>query len=509
MSKRNKCKGILFFICLVILSCGCGSGSTGQDQPEELEFVGLNAAPELTYEVPVSAPHILVDQVGYLTDGEKTAVFKGSKLPENFEVIHVETGEVVYNGTIRESQKTNEEGELVGYGDFTELTGDGTYYIQSGMLGRSYNFSIGDHVYDGVFADAMAVFKETRSQKISPSLPEEGGKEGEDTLSREKLLQGGWYTDSDGNQEVAAACETMMVLLTAYELYPSAFGEAVTGASEPELLSLLRSQTEWLLLMQNEGDGGVYEGVFESGVQGEPEYRLGGTDPVATACFAAAMAKFSYVYQGYDQQYASTCLRAADRAWKYINRLQYGDEKDILDQPQLSGILFSAAAELYRASGQQGYHSAARQYLKEGVNPGESHWDTYGAITYLSTKQYVNKEYCGIIMKQLMTYAEDISVNARGGIYFTEGNENLDNTKVLLWNMVILAVADYVITNHEYATVIENHQHYFWGCNTKAVCLAETADRDEGWGAREGIQDDLFTNACYVCMMSHILKTEE
>lgn len=480
----NKRKGILFIICLALLSCACGDTATVQEEPGELDFVGLNAAPELTYEVPVSAPHIMVDQVGYLTDGEKTAVFKGSKLPEDFEVIHVDTGEVVYNGTIRESQKTKAGDELVGYGDFTELTGEGTYYIQCGMLGRSYNFAIGDQVYDEVFANAMEVFKETR----------EG----------DKLMQGGWFTDSEGNQEVSVVCETMMVLLTAYELYPSAFIEtADTAASEPELLSLLRSQTEWLLLLQNEDDGGVCEGLSVYPAQGEAEYRIGEVDPEATACFAAAMAKFSYIYQGYDQQYASGCLRAADRAWKYIDRLQYEEEKDISD------ILFSAAAELYRASGQQSYHSAARQFLKEGVNPGESHWDTYGTITYLSTRQYVNKEYCGIIMKQLMAYAEDISVNARGGIYFTEGNESLDNTKVLLWNMVILTVADYVITNHEYATVIENHQHYILGCNAMAACLAEAADCDKMWNAQDCIQDDLFTNACYVCMMSQILQNNK
>lgn len=494
----NKYKGISLFICLALLLGGCSSGTTGQEHSGESEFVGLNAVPELTYEVPVSAPHILVDQIGYLTGGEKTAVFKGARLPEEFEVIHAETGEVVYSGTIRESQKPEVGDELVGYGDFTELKEEGTYYVQSDILGRSYNFSIGDQVYDALFADAVAVFKETQEKRLRLDFTEEVGEEGQ------KQLQGGWFTDSEGNQEVTVACEAMMVLLTAYELYPSAF-ETNTGAAggEPELLSLLRSETEWLLQLQNEGDGGVYGGVYAYTAQGETEYRIGEVNPEATACFAAAMAKFSYVYQGYDQQYASGCLRASDRAWKYIDRLQDGKERDISD------ILFSAAAELYRASGQQGYHSAARQFLKEGVNPGESHWDTYGTITYLSTRQYVNKDYCAAIMKQLMAYAEEVSLSARGGIYFTEGNENLDNTKALLWNMVILSVADYVITNHEYATVIENHQHFFLGCNTKAACLAEVADCDKIWNEEESIQDDLFSNACYVCMLSHILKAEE
>ena len=55
--------------------------------------------PDLSYEVPVSAPHILVNQLGYITESTKVAVFCGSQMPDRFEVIDAaDTGKTVYTG---------------------------------------------------------------------------------------------------------------------------------------------------------------------------------------------------------------------------------------------------------------------------------------------------------------------------------------------------------------------------------------------------------------------------
>ena len=490
---------ISLFLCIGLLFSGCVPGDAERISHVESDLVSMNPEPDLSYEVPVAVPHILVDQVGYPTNGVKTAIFSGNELPEEFEVINVETGEVVFEGPVKEKEREGAAEEFIGYGDFSEVTEDGTYYLQSSVFGRSYEFTIGSDVYDSVYEETIELLNERQSKKINVTIPTEGSE------PVEKIVQGGWFTDNLGNQDLKVSAEVMMVLLTAYELYPASFeNSATTTSNPPNLLKYLKQQTEWMQMLQDETTGGVYGGILVEGDKTVSTYRMIEMDEEACACYAAAMAKFSYVYKKYDQEYAAQCLKAADRSWKYIEKQERAASKDRVAAPK--DIMFSAAAELYRASGQQAYHLPVKQILDEGIKPGESVWATYGTITYLTTRHYVDVTYCSEIMKQLMTYAEEISARARASAYLTEGSAEYDNTKELLWNMVILSVADYVITNHEYATVIENHQHYFFGCNPGAVCLVNEEGCDGVSMEGKGIQNDLQMNAYYICMLSQIMK---
>ena len=62
----------------------------------------------------------------------------------------------------------------------------------------------------------------------------------------------------------------------------------------------------------------------------------------ATIHYAATMAKFSYLYQSYDREFATLCLQASDRAYRYAENYL----ADVSDRQY-----FFAAAELYRATG--------------------------------------------------------------------------------------------------------------------------------------------------------------
>ena len=488
---------ISLFLCIGLLMSGCGPVEENPVNQEETELVSMNPEPDLSYEVPVAVPHILVDQVGYPTGGVKTAIFSGNDLPEEFQVIDAQTGEVVYEGPVKEKEREGAAEDYIAYGDFSDVTQTGTYYLQSSVFGRSYEFIIGDDVYDSLYQESIELLGERQTKKINVVLPD---KEGEKV---EKIVQGGWLTDEAGNQDLKVAAEVMMVLLTAYELYPASFEDSATTTSNPpKLLKYIKQQTEWMQMLQDESSGGVYGGILVESEAALSTYRMSRVDEEASACYAAALAKFSHIYKKYDQEYAAACLKAADRAWKYIEK--QAKSTTINRESALQEILFCAAAELYRASGQQVYHLPVREILEVGITPGETEWATYGTITYLTTRHYVDVSHCDVIMKQLMSCAEEISASARASAYLTEGNAECNNTKELLWNMVILSVADYVITNHEYATVIENHQHYFLGGNPKALCLVKEEGCDGIHPEGEGIQDDLQMMAYYICMLSHI-----
>lgn len=451
----------------------------GRESTQGQGFTGMNETPDLSYTVPEEVPHILVDRAGYEPEDEKTAVFQSSDLPKDFQVVDASTGEIVYQGTVKE--KDSRENRKIGYGDFSELKEEGTYYLQSSMLGQSFSFQIQASLYESLLQEALEGLDHTQGKKINVLLPTED--------TEEKILSGGWFTDNTEEQDLAVSAETMMPLLLAYELYPTSFqGEA--QESMPGLLRLLKEETVWMQQLQDEKTGGVYGGVLEKS-SGETSYRMKHLDIPGTLCYAAAMAKFSYTFQKYDQQYAASCLKAADLAWKYVIKNSTEESRE-----KLSDRLFCAAAELYRASGQAGYHAEVKKYLElaeEAEMTETSHWYVYGSLTYLATRHSVSLDYCNTMMKRIMNRAEDISEGARAGLYMTEGKSDFSDTDELLWNMVILVAADYVITNHEYATVIKNHQHFLMGCNPTGDC-----EQPSG----------LLEKAYYICMLSHMVKQE-
>lgn len=484
---------ISLILCMGLFLTGCTPESSGKQGQTESDFVSISTSPDLSYEVPLSTPHILVDQIGYPASGEKTVIFQGEKLPDTFRVIDAESGEAVCTKNVEKQDKN------LGYGDFSEWIGEGTYYIESSTLGRSYDFRIAKDVYGSLFADVIACFNQVQEKKLNVFLPT--------SEPEEKIIQGGWYTDTEGNQDMHKAAQTMMTVLLAWELYPASFEKS--AEAEPEILQILRKQTEWMLSLQEEQTGGVYGGILADNGETPYSYRMEEVDLKASAGFAAALAKFSYNYKKYDQQYAAQCLKAADRAWKYVSKQQGIPEETHAKDNALEEAFFCAAAELYRASGQSAYHVPLKQALDAGVAPGENFWDTFGCITYLSTRHFVNVELCSKVMKQLLEYAEAVSERARTEAYFTEGNADFTNTEELLWNMVILSMADYVITNHEYATVIENYQHYFLGRNPKAVCLVQGEGCDSLLETESVIQEDILLNSYYICMLSQIINREK
>ncbi len=498
-----KYRCVSLFLCLGLLISGCTIGNNGQINSENAEVLSMNDTPDLSYEVPVSVPHILIDQVGYTISGKKTAIFRGTELPDEFEVVNTETGDVVYSGEVKQKERANEAGDLIGYADFTELAEEGTYYVRGSIFGRSYDFDIADNVYDEVFAKAIEQLGNTQTKKINVSFSRVQSEQ------PEKILQGGWITDDIGNQDMKTASEVMMTALASYELYTRSFtvkDEAGVEATTqiPQILVYLKQQAEWMQLLQDDKSGGVYAGIVAKNNKSFPTYEIAPIDETATASFAATMAKFSYIYKKYDQQYASQCLKAADRAWKYINKQQWADAENRQEAPE--AIMFSAAVELYRASGWNTYHLYAKKIMETNPIVTDDSWSTYASVTYMTTRHAVDRQYCETLMKQLMSHAEDISANARAGAYLTQGDAEFTNTKDLLWNMVILSIADYVITNHEYATVIENHLHYFFGCNPGAVCLVQEDGCDSMGEYGAGIQDNIKLNAYHIFMLSQIMN---
>lgn len=418
----HRWKAVLCMALSVVLSLSGCSASRGtnpvikldKEATDEWENWGLT--PDFSYEVKTVEPGIIVDPQGYGTEGVKTAVLKGKRIPDTFSVIDRDSAEVVYTGTVQKKENQN------GYAVFSDFTTPGTYRLQCMYLGQSYDFVIGDDLYGELLQEALDGLSDSRTQE------------------RGILL-------SDGQKSVTESCNFLAKLLQAYELYSENILACEDGG---QFLTLLGVEAQWLLTMQD-SSGAVYTGEnhTEEAEDGEETLRR-------TAFFSAVMAKFGYAYRNEDTAFATICLKASDRAWKYVigNKLDSGAEE-----------LFFAAAELYRATGVASYQKYIKQFANAGLPDAENMNEIafYGTVTYLCTKKGADKTICTQLMKTISTMGEQISLHARDGAYLT-ANEEPEN---ILNDMEVIAVMNHIITNHEYATVLENHLHYLLGRNSE------------------------------------------
>lgn len=506
-------KAAVLIVLLLLTGCSAAPANEGVPKTEQ-EITSMEAEPDLSYEVPVSSPNILINQLGYTINSEKVAIFCGEQIPKTFQVINAETEELVYTGFPEDEGYNEALGEYNSYGDFSEVKTPGTYYIKAPYLGHSYAFTIEDILYDDVFKEAC---KQYYYNRCGITLTEEYAAEKahnachttkavlREDISVSLDVNGGWHQDEKGSKDVASAAQNIGIMLLAYELHGEVFTDDVgipeSGNGIPDILDEIKYEIEWLLKMQEASTGAVYAGVnfYEQGAGKTAGAYVEPASMEASRAFAMAIAKFSYLYQNFDTEYATNCLKAADRAWKYAQ---------LNDKETTDAWKFAAAAELYRASGEQTYRQYIREYLMQGQYGENMDIPTFvGCVTYISTKQLVNVEICEDITKVLMNRAEEISAQARESWSFTEGNEAQDNNKELLENMMYLTMVNHIISNHEYKTIILNHLHYFMGENRKSICYIDNVgtqnykDIDENLGIMKQFEED----SKLIFMLSEIL----
>lgn len=339
--------------------------------------------------------------------------------------------------------------EAKGYGNFTDLELPGEYYIEADYIGQSYTFKIGGNLYENTFESACSQFIEKENDAYKKMTPED-------------------------------TCYVLTNLLTAFELYGEEF-----DLYAPELLEKLKDYTDSLMAAQD-GKTGKIEGASGDNI---------------TAYASAVLTKYSYLSRETDPVYSGECYKAGGKAWNYI---QKADDVD-------AAYRFYAAAELYRLTGNNAYHKIAVEYLEERGELKAQNVDVafFGEVTYLVTQKSVNIELCDRIMNRIMDEAEVISENTRSRLFLVCMEEGAENIPGMLEKLVKMAVVDYVISNHEYATVLENHLHYLLGRNRDAVSYIEgygkvSADKDE-----IDILSNPRNNSAFIFMMSAIEKHEE
>lgn len=456
MFVNRKCRQVIAVMLLAVTLTGCGNIQNSSVQINGNAGGGnqlaLETAPILDYAVPDVLPGILLNQIGYRPSSLKTVVVQGVELPKHFYIIDTITGETVYTGILEEQGYDKATGEYTGYGDFSDFVTEGTYYMECEVLGRSYEFVIKDTLHEELMAENLKILADKRQNLTI--------------------------------QHMQDVCVGMSTLLLSYELYGSVYERIDETLTEPALITEVKSYMEWLRTQLDAESGVVMDGEIALATE--------------TAWAAAVLAKFSYTYQKYDSIYATACLQAADKAWSYLDK----NKLDVDDD-----LMFYAASELYRATGRYQYRASAETLGKALEADVNKQAQLFGMLTLGFTKRKVDVDLCNTLLAAVFDEAEIIAQEDKEGYFVTEGTLSPQGFKEFLWDMLILTSVDYVITNSEYATLIERNHSFLAGENVEALCYINSAETDIP--TNYGVSDSCEYIADYMMILSEIMSHEQ
>lgn len=390
--------GCFLFILLAGFCIGCGdSQQTVEGQSTYVGAASMESTPVINYIVPQTHPNILINQKGYSVSCEKEAAVKGKALPSLFQVVDANTKEVVYSGTF-EKVTFNEELKLyTGVAVFSDFTQEGTYYLECDKIGRSFTFEIKEDLFQQHFLEVYEVMLKNC-------------------------------------QEQTIEITDITAMLTAYEWYPEAFPDE---------------------------DGNQIPDVMEAVADWIAAYEKAEADEDHETIYVAALAKFSYLYQKFDLQYATECLQHASAVFSKM-QASLGRGADN----------FYALTELYRATGLSTYRNQIQDYASffQGNTSylGESSY-LYGAMTYLVTRQRVDVDLCNTFMGDIMDRGEEVSNLYEDMIHPTTAKNN--GVADLLTRAQELCCCNFVLNNYEYTHIIEEFLDYLMGRNLESICF--------------------------------------
>ena len=485
----------------LVFNCGIQEKYEGE-LPEHIIYID-NVSLELIDDSNVDyassrpyAPSINVDQVGYRTDGRKTAVFRDVTDQTEFKVINADTKEAVFTGKLENKTENKSADETNWTGDFSAVKDAGRYYISCSGLDDSYTFEIGDKVYSNLLDDSVRMLYLQRcGVKVEDK---EFGHEACHTdmatvygTSDKIDVSGGWHDAGDYGRYVVPAAKAVADLIYAYdaapELYSDDIGIPESGNGTPDILDEARFELEWMMKMQA-ADGGAYHKVscanFPAYVMPTKETAELIVTPVsstATADFCASMALAAEFYEKYDKEFSKKCMDAAEKSWAWLEAnpgfvfknpkdIVTGEYGDLTDKDER----YWAAVQMYRTTGDEKYLANVSKALT-GLD-----WSTvgdYGNIALLTMKnadrdsEVFQKAYenaASAVTAQAETLLKDTNSNPYGAALT---KYNWGSNMTIANGGIILALASELTGEQSYSEAAQAQLNYLLGVNPVGTCF--------------------------------------
>ena len=485
----------------LVFNCGIQEKYEGE-LPEHTIFID-NVSLELVDDSNVDyassrpyAPSINVDQVGYRTNGMKTAVFRDVTDQTEFNVVNADTKETVFTGKLENKTENKSADETNWTGDFSSVKEAGKYYISCTGLDDSYTFEIGDKVYSKLLDDSVRMLY---LQRCGVKVEDKDfGHEACHTdmatvygTSDKIDVSGGWHDAGDYGRYVVPAAKAVADLIYAYdadpELYSDNIGIPESGNGTPDILDEARFELEWMMKMQT-ADGGVYHKVscanFPAYVMPTKETAELIVTPVsstATADFCASMALAAEFYEKFDKDFAKKCMDAAEKSWSWLETnpnflfknpadIVTGEYGDLTDKDER----YWAAVQMYRATGDEKYLANVSKALT-GLD-----WSTvgdYGNIALLTMKnadkgsevfRTAYENAASAVTAQAKTLLKNTNANPYGAALT---KYNWGSNMTIANGGIILALASELTGEQSYNEAAQAQLNYLLGVNPVGTCF--------------------------------------
>lgn len=302
-------------------------------------------APMIDENLPVD-DSIRLNQIGFYPDQQKLAVVLNHEDAEDFVIWDLGKKEVAFEGKLSLTTTKTMSGHNSRIADFSQFTEAGNYILVLNGVRKSYPFEIQPHINQELGKASIKAFYFQRASleldksqagiwartighkddqvMIHPSAISESRKAG-DIFPSSK----GWYDAGDYNKYIVNSGITVGTLLSLFEDYPDYFQNLElnipeSGNQTPDLLDEIRWNLDWMITMQDPGDGGVYHKLTTAKFEGMVEPHLAvsqryfvAKSTTATLDFAAVMAQAARVYKAYFPEESVTYLKAAEKAWHW------------------------------------------------------------------------------------------------------------------------------------------------------------------------------------------------
>ncbi|EFU43783.1 glycoside hydrolase family 9 [Paenibacillus vortex V453] len=464
---------------------------------------------KMKHEQPIG---IAVNQLGYRSQDTKIAVIPGQG--GRYHLVDDQNGETVWHGSTSPAIVDAASGQTVSRGDFTGYEAPGTYRIETEDGQTSAPFVIAESVYEDAHRALLKAFYYFRCGMALDELHAGPWKHeachlapaivyGEE--SRQVDAWGGWHDAGDYGKYVVPGAKAVADLLLAFELYPEAFAQPLplpeSDGAMPDVLHECRYELEWMQRMQDEESGGLFHKLttlqFPGGdVMPEADTAALYLSPIsatATGCYAAIMAMSARIYAPYDEPFAASCLKAAERAWAWLAEHpdmpgfrnpadiatgEYGDGQDADER-------YWAAAELYRTTGERRYHEAFQALAKQNAfgkyELGWADMGGYGTFAYLMSEREEDPELAEVLMRGLIQRADELAaVSERDGYGISlHPDQYIWGSNMLVLNhAMLLLIAGRLSGTEDYESHVHEHVHYLFGANVMGMSYVT------GYGAK-------------------------
>ena len=359
---------------------------------------------------------IRIDQLGFLPASRKLALVEVDEA-RGFKVIRIDGGDAVLEGRLTPPARWLPAARDAAVADLSALATAGRYRLLVEGLPPSDPFVVDPQAYAGLADAALKAFYFNRAGtaldpahagawarpaghadveiEIHPSAASIARPAGS-IVSAPK----GWYDAGDYNKYVVNSGIATWSLLAAFEHDPDFFRHRDIGIPEsgdpvPDILDEAWWNLEWMLAMQDPGDGAVYHKLtnltFDGMVMPEratARRYMVGKSTAAALDFAAVMAIASRVYAPYDSHSPGRAARmrtAAEAAWRWAQanpRVIYQQPEDVktgtYGDETITDEFAWAAAELYLLTGEAAYWQAFQRYATKPSVPSWADVETLG-----------------------------------------------------------------------------------------------------------------------------------